>query len=131
MGKQRKEKVEELIKQEISKLLLNGIKDPRIGFVTVTDIKMTSDLKNAIIFISIMGGEARKKECMEGLKSSIGFIRREIGKAVRLRYTPEISFEIDETLDYSLHIQKLLDEVETEKSYSTDAESETKNENFS
>ena len=105
MGKQRKEKVEELIKQEISKLLLNGIKDPRIGFVTVTDIKMTSDLKNAIIFISIMGDEARKKECMEGLKSSIGFIRREIGKAVRLRYTPEISFEIDETLDYSLHIQ--------------------------
>lgn len=111
-NKLRIEKLQELIKQETGKMLLNDIKDPRIGFVTVTDVEMTGDLREAKIFVSIMGGDEQVKNSLEGLKSALGFIRREIGKRIRLRFTPEISFALDTSLDYGDHIQKLLLQVE-------------------
>lgn len=113
MAKQlRIEKLQELIKQEMSKMLLKELKDPRIGFVTVTDVEMTGDLREAKIYVSIMGGEEQVKNSLEGLNSALGFIRREIGQRVRLRFTPEISFALDTSLDYGDHIQKLLLQVE-------------------
>ena len=113
MAKQlRIEKLQELIKQEMSKMLLTDLKDPRIGFVTVTDVEMTGDLREAKIYVSIMGGEEKVKDSLEGLNSALGFIRREIGHRIRLRFTPEISFELDTSLDYGDHIQKLLLQVE-------------------
>ena len=111
----RIEKLQELIKQETSKMLLYDIKDPRIGFVTVTDVEMTGDLREAKIFVSIMGNEEQIKSSMEGLQSALGFVRREIGKRIRLRFTPEISFAPDKSLDYSEHIQKLLLKIERER----------------
>ena len=93
-------------------MLLNDIKDPRIGFVTVTDVEMTGDLREAKIFVSIMGGDEQVKNSLEGLQSALGFIRREIGKRIRLRFTPEISFALHTSLDYGDHIQKLLLQVE-------------------
>ena len=111
-NKLRIEKLQELIKQETGKMLLNDIKDPRIGFVTVTDVEMTGDLREAKIFVSIMGGTEQVKNSLEGLQSALGFIRREIGKRIRLRFTPEISFALDTSLDYGDHIQKLLLQVE-------------------
>ena len=115
MSKQlRIEKLQELIKQEMSKMLLREIKDPRIGFVTVTEVEMTGDLREAKIYVSIMGGEEKIKESLEGLQSALGFIRREIGQRVRLRFTPEISFALDTSLDYSEHIQKILLDIEKE-----------------
>ena len=111
-SKLRIEKLQELIKQETGKMLLNDIKDPRIGFVTVTDVEMTGDLREAKIFVSIMGGDEQVKSSLEGLQSALGFIRREIGKRIRLRFTPEISFALDTSLDYGDHIQKLLLQVE-------------------
>ncbi|MBR4384042.1 MAG: 30S ribosome-binding factor RbfA [Selenomonadaceae bacterium] len=111
-NKLRIEKLQELIKQEIGKMLLNEIKDPRIGFVTVTDVEMTGDLREAKIFVSVMGGAEQLKTSFEGLNSALGFIRREIGKRIRLRFTPEISFAPDTSLDYGDHIQKLLLQVE-------------------
>ena len=110
--KLRIEKLQELIKQETGKMLLNDIKDPRIGFVTVTDVEMTGDLREAKIFVSVMGGDEQVKSSLEGLQSALGFIRREIGKRIRLRFTPEISFALDTSLDYGDHIQKLLLQVE-------------------
>lgn len=107
----RVEKLQEFIKQETGKMLLREIKDPRIGFVTVTDVEVTGDLREAKIYVSIMGGEEKIKESWEGLQSAIGFIRREIGKRVKLRFTPKISFALDTSLDYSEHIQKLLLQV--------------------
>ena len=104
----RVEKLQELIKQEVSKMLLYDIKDTRIGFVTVTDVEMTGDLREAKIYVSIMGGEEKVQESLEGLQSALGFIRREIGKRIRLRFTPTISFALDTSLDYSEHIQKIL-----------------------
>ncbi|MBQ6005859.1 MAG: 30S ribosome-binding factor RbfA [Selenomonadaceae bacterium] len=113
MAKQlRIEKLQELIKQEMSKMLLKELKDPRIGFVTVTDVEMTGDLREAKIYVSVMGGEDQVKSSLEGLNSALGFIRREIGQRIRLRFTPEISFALDTSLDYGDHIQKLLLQVE-------------------
>ena len=93
-------------------MLLREIKDPRIGFVTVTDVEVTGDLREAKIYVSIMGGAEQVKNSLEGLNSALGFIRREIGQRVRLRFTPEISFALDTSLDYGDHIQKLLLQVE-------------------
>ncbi len=113
MAKQlRIEKLQELIKQEMSKMLLTDLKDPRIGFVTVTDVEMTGDLREAKIYVSVMGGAEQVKSSLEGLNSALGFVRREIGQRVRLRFTPEISFALDTSLDYGDHIQKLLLQVE-------------------
>lgn len=108
----RIEKLQELIKQEMSKMLLTDLKDPRIGFVTVTDVEMTGDLREAKIYVSVMGGAEQVKSSLEGLNSALGFVRREIGQRVRLRFTPEISFALDTSLDYGDHIQKLLLQVE-------------------
>ena len=111
-NKLRIEKLQELIKQEVGKMILNDLKDPRIGFVTVTDVEMTGDLREAKIFVSIMGGAEQVKNSLEGLNSALGFVRREIGQRIRLRFTPEISFALDTSLDYGDHIQKLLLQVE-------------------
>ena len=104
----RIEKLQELIKQEVGKMLLTDIKDSRIGFVTVTGVEMTGDLREAKIFVSIMGNDEQVQSTWEGLHSALGFIRREIGKRIKIRFTPEISFAPDKSLDYSEHIQKLL-----------------------
>ena len=116
MAKQlRIEKLQELIKQEMSKMLLTDLKDPRIGFVTVTDVEMTGDLREAKIYVSVMGEQEQIKSSLEGLNSALGFIRREIGQRIRLRFTPEISFALDTSLDYGDHIQKLLLKVEGDR----------------
>ena len=121
MAKQlRIEKLQELIKQEMSKMLLTDLKDPRIGFVTVTDVEMTGDLREAKIYVSIMGGADEVKNSLEGLNSALGFIRREIGQRIRLRFTPEISFALDTSLDYGDHIQKLLLQVEGDRDKNAD-----------
>ena len=115
MSQLRVEKLQELIKQEIGKMLLTDLKDPRIGFVTATHVTVTGDLREAKVYVSIMGNDEQVKASWEGLQSSLGFIRREIGKRIRLRFTPTIEFALDTSLDYSEHIQKLLLQVEREE----------------
>ena len=115
MSQLRVEKLQELIKQEIGKMLLTDLKDPRIGFVTVTAVTVTGDLRDAKVYVSIMGSDEQVKASWEGLQSSLGFIRREIGKRIRLRFTPTIEFALDTSLDYSEHIQRLLLQVEREQ----------------
>ena len=108
----RVEKLQELIKQEVSQMLLKEeIKDPRIGFVTVTEVEMASDLHSAKIFVSIMGSDEKIQESLKGLRSALGFVRRELGKRIRMRYIPTFSFELDTSLNYSEHIQKILHEI--------------------
>lgn len=111
----RVEKLQELIKQETGKILMKEIKDPRIGFVTVTGVEMTGDLREAKIFVSVMGNDEQIQQTWEGLQSALGFLRREIGKRIRLRFTPELSFAPDKSLDYSEHIQKILLKINAEK----------------
>lgn len=116
MGQLRVDKVQELIKQEVSNMILRELKDPRIGFATVTQVAVSGDLRHAKIFVSLLGSEEQKLQTWEGLNSSLGFIRSELGKRIRLRYTPEINLQLDTSLDHSVKIQKLLDEVKKEES---------------
>jgi ribosome-binding factor A len=111
MGQVRLDKIQELIKQEVSTMILRELKDPRIGFATITRVEVSGDLRHAKLFVSIMGSEEQKSQTWEGLKSSLGFIRSELGKRIRLRYTPEITMQLDTTLDHSVKIQELLDKV--------------------
>lgn len=115
MGQLRVEKIQELIKQEVSKIILQELKDPRIGFVTVTQVDMTNDLSSAKIYVSLMGSDQQIKDCWSGLQSSLGYIRREIGKRIRLRCTPDVSFQLDKSLEYSAHIQELLIKIQKEE----------------
>ncbi|MFC2468884.1 MAG: 30S ribosome-binding factor RbfA [Negativicutes bacterium] len=111
MGQLRMERVQELMKQELSKIILQDLKDPRIGFVTVTAVDVSSDLRNARVYVSLMGSEQQIADSWRGLQSSRGFLRREIGHRVRLRYTPELTLELDKSVDYGVHIQELLQKI--------------------
>ena len=115
LAKVRVEKLQELIKQEVSDIIFNELKDPRIGFVTVTSVACTEDLREAKIYVSVMGDEKKARDTLYGLESSLGFVRREVGKRIRLRFTPEISFALDTSLNYSDHIQRLLNEIHEDK----------------
>ncbi len=108
MDFKRADKVGELIQEEISLLLLRRIKDPRIGLVTLTRVMVTDDLRTARVFYSVIGGEQEKENSREGLKSATGFIRRELGRRLRLRYTPELIFTFDDSLEYGNHIEQLI-----------------------
>ena len=115
MSQLRVEKVQELMKQEISQIIQRELKDPRIGFVTVTSVECTGDLREATIYVSPMGSEQQVKDSWAGLNRGLGFIRREIGKRIRLRFTPELTFELDKSLDYSAHIQELLLKIKADE----------------
>ena len=115
LAKVRVEKIQELIKQEVSDIIFNELKDPRIGFVTVTSVACTEDLREAKIYVSVMGDEKKARDTLYGLESSLGFVRREVGKRIRLRFTPEISFALDTSLNYSDHIQRLLNEIHEDR----------------
>jgi ribosome-binding factor A len=115
MSQLRIEKIQELMKQEISQIILRELKDPRIGFVTVTGVEITGDLSEATAYVSIMGSEEQIKDTWRGLQSSLGFIRREIGHRIRLRVTPDLTFALDKSLDYSAHIQELLNKIKREE----------------
>lgn len=108
MGQLRVEKVQEFIKQEASKIILNELKDPRVGFVTVTQVEATGDLRHAKIYVSLMGNDEQKAQTWVGLQKALGFLRSEIGKRLRMRFSPELTLHLDESLDYSDKIQKLL-----------------------
>lgn len=107
----RMEKVDEEFKREISKIIDQDLKNPNItGLISVTKVKTSSDLKNAKIYISILNSKS-KKNTMQGLKNATGYIRTELAKRVNLRYTPELTFELDETLEYGTKIDNILKEL--------------------
>ncbi len=111
MGSVRVEKVQELIKQQASEIIMRELKDPRIGFVTVTEVDVSSDFRNAKLYVSILGSDKQIEETWKGLNSSLAFIRRELAHRIRLRFVPEIKFLMDTSLEYSTHIQELLIKV--------------------
>src|SRR5690625_2378805 len=115
MNNIRANRVAEQMKKELGDILSRKVKDPRIGFVTVTDVQVTGDLQQAKIFISVFGSENEKQETLIGLANSKGFIRSEIGRRIRLRKTPEISFEVDEAIEYGNKIEKLIRDLNENK----------------
>lgn len=123
MSDVRVRKLQEFIKQEVSQMLMRGLKDPRIGFTTITDVHVTGDLREATIYVSLFGSDKEKQDTLIALQHAAGHIRTELGKVLRLRHIPEISFDKDTSLDYSMHIESLLNEIKKDE-HSRDASSE-------
>ena len=108
----RSEKVAEAIHEMVSELLIKGLKDPRIGFVTITGVKVTDDLHLATVFFTVIGSEEERRATEKGLNSARGFIRKEMGRNLRMRYIPDIVFKYDESVEYGSRIESLLREID-------------------
>jgi ribosome-binding factor A len=108
----RLSRVGEAVRQEISAMLLRDLKDPRIGFVTITEVAMSPDLRQAKVYFSRLGTDAQREESLQGLTAAAGWIRREIGHRLRLKFAPEIRFYHDESLEAGSRIDRLLKEIE-------------------
>ena len=111
MSKHRPNRLSETLKEEISQLILMELKDPRIGFVTVTSVDVANDLAHAKVYISVLGSEDEGKASLDTLNRAAGFIRTEIGKRIRLRHVPAIVFVYDPSIQHGAHIAKLLRDV--------------------
>ena len=106
----RTRRIAEEIRKIVSTMLINGIKDPRINsLVSVTDVEVPSDLSYAYGYVSILGGD--EESTLEGLKSACGYIRREVGKSIKIRHTPEIIFKIDDSLLKGMYMDELIKKV--------------------
>jgi len=107
----RPERLAEAIKKEVSELLREELKDPRIGFVSITSVDVSKDLRYANIYASIFGEPDQQKISMKALQKAQGFIRGELGKRIRLRYTPEITFKLDQSISHGSRIIALMEKV--------------------
>ena len=99
------------IQQEVSLMISRDMKDRRVGFVTVTGVQLTPDLRHARIFISMMGSESEKEESLEALNHATGWVRHELGQRIRMKFIPEIVFQMDTSQEYGEHIDRLIDEI--------------------
>jgi ribosome-binding factor A len=111
----RSEKVAEAVQKLVSQLIINGLKDPRIGFVTITGVKVTNDMGLATVFFTVVGTDQEKKGTEAGLNSARGFIRKEMGKQLRLRNTPDIVFKYDTSIEHGSHIEALFKEISSQE----------------
>ena len=111
MQGKRIDRVGHLIQMELSQLILHRIKDPRLGFVTLTHVSVTPDLRSACVFYSALGDGKARQESQTALEKSAGFLQREIGKALELRYTPKLKFQYDDSLDRGFEIDRVLRDI--------------------
>ena len=113
MANYRGGRINEEVRREISNIIQNEIKDPRLtAMVSVTNVKVTKDLRYAKVFVSIFAkNDEEKNNSFVALKNASGYIRKEIGQRINLRYNPQIMFELDESINYGMHIEKLIQKV--------------------
>ena len=111
MAIRRTLRVGELIKREIADIVCREMKDPKVGFVTVSSVDVTKDLRTAFVRVSVMGDEERRQEAVRSLNSAVGFIKKELSTRVRLRYMPKLQFRLDTSIDNFMHISELLAEI--------------------
>lgn len=111
MAKIRVSRVAESIKKEMSQILQQELKDPRIGFVTVTGVDLTNDLSQATVYLSVLGDDEQKASTLAALGRGSGFIRSELGRRIQLRHVPELIFKFDSSIEYGSRIEQLLDEL--------------------
>jgi ribosome-binding factor A len=107
----RAARLAEEIREEVADIVARRLKDPRIGFVTITRVELTADQALARVLFSVLGEAADRKATLAGLSQAAGFVRRELGQRIRLRHTPQVSFEYDKGLDAAVRVAQLLDEV--------------------
>ncbi|MFW6035799.1 MAG: 30S ribosome-binding factor RbfA [Halothermotrichaceae bacterium] len=115
MGKNRAERLAELIKEEVSDIILREVKDPRIGFVSVTDVEVSGDLRHANVYVSVYGSDKEREDTMEGLKKGTGFIRKLLGDRITVYHTPEILFKYDDSIEHGAHISRLIDKIKKDR----------------
>lgn len=111
----RIKRVETLIKHEISNILLHEISDPRMGFVTITKVEVSKDIKFAKVYYSVFGTEDQIKKTGEGLRSATGYIKKIIGQRLELRFTPQIIFLLDDSVSKSMKMDRLLEDLKKEE----------------
>ena len=115
MSENRTRRVAEQMKKDLSQIINKQIKDPRVSSLTsITDVQLSRDLRYASIYVSIYGSDSEKEETLQTLVRASGFIRSEIGRLIRLRYTPEINFYLDNSIEYGAHIEKVLKSLKEE-----------------
>jgi ribosome-binding factor A len=106
----RTQRLSEEIREEVARIIPT-LKDPRVGFVTVTRTEMTPDLRTVRVHVGVLGDAAQRAKTLQGLSQAAGFVRRELGRRLSIRHTPEVSFHYDEGLDATDRVARLLDEV--------------------
>jgi ribosome-binding factor A len=112
MAGYRTDQVGAQVREEIMEIIRRDLKDPRIGFVSITHVRMSSDLRSARVWISVLGGDDDRQKTLEGLRSATGLIRQKLGRRLEnLRFSPQLRFELDTSIEYSVHISKRLKEI--------------------
>jgi ribosome-binding factor A len=111
----RSDKVADLIQKEISEMLVRSIKDPRVGFVTITRVSVSEDCRLAKVYFSVVGTVAEKERSMKGLDSAKGYVRRELGRRMTLKHIPEIVFKFDPSIEYAIHLGEVFDHLQQER----------------
>ena len=114
MPTQRQERVQRLLREEISQLLLRRLKDPRLHLVSLTDVEVSPDLRSARVFVSVLGDAAYKEQALKALRGAAGFVREALRKTLRLRHIPELQFFLDEALERGARVWDLLEQVARE-----------------
>jgi len=116
MSENRVRRVAEQIKKDVSQIIVAEIKDPRIaGMTSVTDVELSKDLRHASVYVSVYGSETEREETLQTLARASGFVRSEIGRRIRLRYTPEINFFLDTSIEYGAYIESVLKSLKEEE----------------
>jgi ribosome-binding factor A len=111
----RSQRVGDLIREVISEMLLRDLSDPRLATVTITEVEVTADLKLARVFFSARGDQVREKAALQGLEGAAGFIKKSLGRELRLRYMPDLMFQVDRSFDYGSKIDRLIQTIQGEK----------------
>ncbi len=115
MSKRYEQRITDLIRRHVVQLVGNELNDPRVEGVTITDVEVSPDTKFAKVFYSLIGDDAKKEEVAEGLRSAQGWVTHELGRRLRTRNTPHITFEFDPSLEYGDHMSRLLDDLKRQQ----------------
>ena len=112
MANRRIDRVNELLRTELSEVISRELKDPRLaGLISITEVETTADLRHARVFVSVFGREEERQSSLEALRSATGFLRREVAQRVTFRYMPELEFRLDTSLEHGDRIMRLLKQV--------------------
>jgi ribosome-binding factor A len=112
MGSDRMRRVDEAIRQVIGAVVAGELKDPRVGFVTVTDVRTSADLSHARVYVSVLGDDDERAASMDGLRSAHGYLQGRVASELHLKRTPTLTFAYDDTTDRALRVDALLEEIE-------------------
>jgi ribosome-binding factor A len=114
MTSDRMRRIDMAVREVLSSALSEGLKDPRVGFVTVTAVETAPDLRRARVYVSVLGDEPNRRRTLAGLRSAHGYLQRRVGEELRLKHTPTLDFVYDDTVDRSLRLKALLEAEEEE-----------------